>query len=117
MAFGQAHPDVSELLEASGFGDHPAIVEASAILGRRYATMAGDPTTITTRKAGTPMADNTATKDIEARIDALQGDIEKAQAQHDYTTANRLYQEQLALGQRLPGGSDQVVGSSGGPVT
>lgn len=112
-AFALAHPDVYEVLNASGFGDHPAIVEVGAILGRRYATVAGDPATITTRKAGAKTVDNMATKDIEARIDALGDDIDKARLQGRPDKANDLYQEQLRLGGLLPGGGEPIIGRDG----
>lgn len=112
-AFALAHPDVHEVLVASGFGDHPAIIEVGAILGRRYATVAGDPGQITTRKAGIKMADNMATKDIQARIDALGDVIDKARARGESVRANDAYQEQLRLGGLLPGGSDSIVGQDG----
>ena len=112
-AFALAHPDVHEILVASGFGDHPAIVEAGAILGRAYVTQAGDPGRITTRKAKTMTTDNMATTDIEAKLRSLQGGIDKAQAQNDGPEANRLYQEQLRLQAQLPGGSGPIVGSEG----
>lgn len=113
VAFGQAHPDVSAILEASGFGDHPAIIKVSAILGRRYATVPGDPGEITTRKGRTQMADNMSTKDIEARIDALGDDIDKARLQGRPDKANLLYAEQLRLDGLLPGGSEPIIGRDG----
>jgi len=116
QAFALAHPDIYEVLDAAGFGDHPAIVEVGAILGRRYATVAGDPGQMMTKKGQTQMADSMATKDIQARIYALEGVIEKAKARGEYVRANDAYLEQLRLDRLLPGGTDPVVGSSGGPT-
>ncbi len=113
QAFALAHPDVHELLVASGFGDHPAIVEAGAILGRAYVTKAGDVGRVTTRKAGVQAVEHMASANIQARIDDLQGAIERAQSQHDSTKANRLFAEQQALYRRLPGGSDPAIGEGG----
>ena len=115
-AFTQAHPDVHELLVASGFGDHPAIVEAGAILGRRYATAPGDPGEITTQKGITTMEQNMTTDDIEAEILRTEVAIDEAKRYGDAALANRLYQGQQALFRMLPGGSEPVVGSSGGPT-
>ncbi len=113
QAFALAHPDVHELLVASGFGDHPAIIEAGATLGRRYVTKAGDPSRMTTRKAGVTAVDNMATNQIEARIDTLQDDIDAALAKNDHSKAQRLFTTQQSLYRRLPGGTDPVVGGSG----
>ena len=113
QSFALAHPDVHELLVASGFGDHPALIMAGAILGRRYMTKAGDAGQVTTRKAGAQTMDSMATTNIRAQLNDLQERIERAQARHDTTTANRLYAEQLALQRRLPGGADPAIGEGG----
>ena len=116
QAFALAHPDIYEVLDAAGFGDHPAIVEAGAMLGRKYATVAGDPGQITTRKAGAKTMDSMATNQIEARIEAIRDDIDKAQARQDTTKANKLYQEALGLEALLPGGTDPIIGQAGRSV-
>ena len=106
--------DMVRVLEVVGLADHPDLIRWVVAAGRLMAGVPGDPATIpTTRSEGKPMGN---VKAIEARIDELQGRIEKAQLQRDTSTANRLYAEQLALGRRLPGGGDPVVGSSGGPT-
>ncbi|MCH7864098.1 MAG: MCE family protein [Proteobacteria bacterium] len=112
-AFALAHPDVHDLLVESGFGDHPAIIEVGAILGRKYSTTAGNPKTITTRKAGAKTVDSMTTDQIEARIEEVQDEIDKAKARFDPTKANKLYQESLALEARLPGGGDAIIGRDG----
>ena len=116
QAFASAHPDVHEILVASGFGDHPAIIKAGAILGRRYATKAGDPSSITTRKAKAMTTDTTNTTAIEAKIEALQEETHKAQALNNTDKANRLYQEMLRLEALLPGGTDPAIGEGGRTV-
>ena len=111
VAFGEAFltaiPGTAKalrVLETVGVADHPDLVRVIVAAGRLMAATAGDPTTIpTTTEKGKQMS---TIKDIEAEIRSLQGAIDKAQAQHDGPEANRLYQEQLALGRRLPGGAD-----------
>ncbi len=56
---------------------------------------------------------NTIGTKVQAQIEALEDQIDKAQARNDTDKANRLYQEQQALYQRLPGGSEPIVGSEG----
>lgn len=113
QSFALAHPDVYEILVASGFGDHPAIIEAGAMLGRAYVTKSGDPSRVTTRKAGVNTMDNMATNQIEARIDTLQDEIDAALAKNDHGKAQKKYLLQQALYGRLPGGSEPIVGSQG----
>ena len=113
QAFALAHPDIHEILVDSGFGDHPAIIEVGAILGRRYATKSGDPSQITTKKAGVKAVEHMNTAAIEAKIEALGDEIDKAQALDDTGKANQLYQEQFALYRQLPGGSDPAIGEGG----
>lgn len=113
QAFALAHPDVHELLVASGFGDHPAIIEAGAILGRAYVTKSGDPSRVTTRKAKAMTIDNMATNEIEAQIETLQDEIDAALAKNDHGKAQKKYLLQQALYGRLPGGSEPIVGSQG----
>ena len=112
QAFAMAHPDVHEILVASGFGDHPAIIRVGAMLGRRYATKSGDPGQITTRKAKTMTTDTMNTADIEAKIKTLQGEIELATAQNDGITAQEKYLVQQELYRRLPGGTGPIVDGS-----
>jgi hypothetical protein len=50
---------------------------------------------------------------LDAQIDALQDQIERAQTRGDSHIANDLYQKQLALAQKLPGGRDPAVGEGG----
>ena len=113
QAFAEALPEVNAIIQDHGLAGHPGIVEIGVILGRRYATVGGDPSTITTRKAGPQMADNTNTAAIEARIEALSDEIDEVRAKGRPEKANALYQEQLALERRLPGGGGPIVGSQG----
>ena len=55
-------------------------------------------------------------EEIEARIEEIRDDIDKAQARFDRTKANKLYQEALALEALLPGGTDPIIGSAGRSV-
>ena len=115
-AFALAHPDIHEILVASGFGDHPAIIRVGAMLGRRYATKSGDPGQITTRKAKTAMTTETDTMNtaaIEAKIKGIHQEMEKASAENDFGEANRLYLIEQELYGRLPGGGEPLVGQSG----
>lgn len=113
QAFALAHPDVHEILVASGFGDHPAIIRVGAMLGRRYATSSGDPGQITTGKAKTAMPDTMNTAAIEAKIKDIHQKIDRAKAEFDTTEANRLYLIEQQLYGRLPGGSEPAVGHGG----
>lgn len=113
QAFALAHPDVHEMLVASGFGDHPAIIEAGATLGRRYATKGGDPGQITTKKAGVKVMEHMNTAAIEAQIKETHKAIERATLEFDNEEANRLYLLEQELYRRLPGGSEPVVGEGG----
>lgn len=97
-----------QVLEAVGIADHPALIQWLASAGRLMAGVSGDPTTVP--KGGPPMADTDA---IEDAIDALQEQIEQAQARHDTGRANRLYQQQLDLQRSMPGGSGPAVGHGG----
>ncbi len=112
QAFALAHPDIHEILVASGFGDHPAIIRVGAMLGRRYATKSGDPGQITTKKAGAKVMEHMNTAAIEAQIKTLERDIERAQAEQD-PDVDALYQRQQALYRLLPGGSEPIVGEGG----
>ncbi len=100
------------VLEAVGVADHPDLVRWLASAGRLMADVPGDPNSIPTPHKGTAM-DSTIGGNIEAQIDALQDQIDKAQAVNNDTKANTLYQKQLALERLLPGGSEPIVGSEG----
>ncbi len=103
--------DMVRVLEVVGLADHPALVRWVVSARRLMAGTPGDASTIPTTTEGKPMGN---TRAIEARINDLQTQIEKAQSQRDGTTANRLYAEQLRLGRQLPGGTEPAIGSSGG---
>ena len=59
------------------------------------------------------MTDNMATKDIQARIDALGDVILKAKAHGEYVRANEAYLEQLRLDGLRPGAGEPIVGRDG----
>ena len=105
---------VVQILEAAGgVVNHPDIIRFMAEVGRALASKPGDPATIPiTTSEGKKMA-NMNTKQIEARIDTLQDDIERAQAVNDDVKSNRLYQEQQGLYRLLPGGGDPAIGEGG----
>ena len=56
---------------------------------------------------------NMNTRQIEAKIDALEDEIDDAKARSDTTKAQKLYEEQYRLYQALPGGTDPAVGEGG----
>ena len=102
------------VLEAVGVADHPELIKALAWVGRQLAGVPGDATTIgTTTTKGKPMSNPKA---IESQIRDMDKAMDKAKAEGDRGELGRLYQAQQGLYRRLPGGSDPVVGSSGGPT-
>ena len=52
---------------------------------------------------------------VQAKIDALDDEIQTAQNRSDPGKAQALYEKQASLYRMLPGGRDPVVGTSGGP--
>lgn len=100
------------VLEAVGMIDHPAIVKWMVAAGRLMATTPGDSNSIPTATGDQTMPSmNTA--QIEAKIDTIQDDIERAQAVNDDVKANALFAQQQGLYRLLPGGGDPIIGSQG----
>lgn len=96
-AFGTAHPDVRQVLIAAGFANHPAIVEASAMLGRKYAHASGTaPTRTTTRRDAPPMTPAHDAQ-LETDLDTIRAQIAEAQAKGNSTRASRLYSTELEM--------------------
>ena len=113
QAFSEAHPDVAQVLETVGLSDHPGLVLAAAILGRRYATRAGDPSQITTRKAGARNMSNIDSDNFNERADDLMAEEAQARATGNLAKSKRLQREINAMFVAQYG-TDPAVGSSGG---
>lgn len=118
LAFGQANQDVIAVLEAAGIEDHPAIVEAAAILGRRMAH-AGRSTAPHQRNQRMTandldkVAPGTAPRsEIDTRLAEVRGQMKDAQAQGRSKEANQLYQQELSL-LAIRNGNAPVVGGRG----
>nr|CAK32570.1 hypothetical protein 10D02-36 [uncultured organism] len=101
--------DVLRVLEVVGLADHPDLIRWLVSVGRALASKPGDPTTIPITQGEGKQMVSMNTKQIEAKIDALQDEIDRAQALNDDVKSNRLYQEALALERLLPGGSGGIV--------
>lgn len=93
-AFGRTHPDVRDALYRAGFGDHPAIVEVAAMLGRRYGAPAPRP--VAAPAAAAPF-DGDAETAFEDALAATRARIAEAQARGQNARAARLYQDELRL--------------------
>ena len=95
------------LLEAVGISDHPDIVRFIMHEGRALASKPGDPATIpTTMIEGKKMTDVRA---IQAEIDTLEVEIDKATAQGDSIEAQEMFARQQNLYRQLPGGDGPIV--------
>ena len=100
-----AYPGIDAVIRKYGAQNDPLVIDAFAMMGRYDAATVGDPATVQ------PFRNTNESKamtegNIQAQIEALQGDIDKARAQRNSSLANDLYQRQLMLGRRLPGGTD-----------
>lgn len=118
--FEESFPEVIAVFEKHGGVNDPMVVELLAVIGRQGADTPGDPGTVRlfpnpggTETRQPNMTDNMATKDIQGRIDALEGVIEKARARGEHSRANDAYLEQLRLGALLPGAGEPIVGRGG----
>lgn len=108
-AFAGTNEDVREIIYRNGMGDHPVIIEIAAILGRRYATVPGDASRIST---GATMTDRGHDPEFEKALDAKRAEIAEAQARGNTSRASRLYQEeQQLITQRY--GNQPIVGGRG----
>ena len=114
--FEEHYPEVVSTIMTRGAGHDPLVIELLAVLGRQWAETPGDPTTVRLFPNGqdqeTSMTNTIGTK-VQAQIEALEDQIDKAAARNDTDKANRLYQEQQALYRRQPGGREPIVGSEG----
>ena len=120
LAFGEAalaaipgSLDVLRVLEVVGLADHPDLIRWLVSAGRAMASKPGDPATIPINSGANSQMVNMSTKDIEARIDTIQDEIDHAQARNDDSKAQSLYEQQQALYRLLPGGGAPIVGSQG----
>lgn len=112
-SFAAQHPDIAAVIDRNGLGDHPAIIEAVAMLGRRVAVGELRPATAQTapqhRTAPAAPVDRVT---LDDDLSGIRERIRRAQAEGHTALANRLYQaEQAAIAAR--GGSRPVVGSGG----
>ncbi len=107
---------VLRAMQAVGIADHPDFIRFLADQGRRLAVVSGDPSTISKQKGNDTMSE-TSTENIQTQIDALERQIEQFEGDPGRDSErNDLYQRQLALGRKLPGGSAPIVGSGGRDV-
>ena len=112
-AFSEAHPDVAQVLETVGLGDHPGLVLAAAILGRRYSTRAGDPSENTTQKAGVQaMTTEDIDTDFDEKTTQLMDEAAQARSAGNLAKSTRLQKEIDAMFAKRYGG-EPIVGSGG----
>ena len=109
-AFAEEHPELVRIVEASGLGDSPAIVEAAAMLGRKFAKVPGDPdsgmsdtdTSISEMARRLDM-DPTSRERLEQRLDVLH-DLQNTHPQK-YTSV-KIQREIAQLHSALDGDED-----------
>ena len=112
-AFSEAHPDISQILETVGLADHPGLVLVAAMLGRRYATRAGDPAEITTQKGSQTMTTPSIDPDtFDEQTTDLMNEAAQARATGEHAKARRL-QKQIDAMFAKRYGDEPIVGSRG----
>jgi hypothetical protein len=110
---------VLSVFEKFGLGDHPAVYEAGAIMGRDAVIYAGDPspairgvsnmTEVQLNSAEVQAMTETAYEDA---LEAMRQQTNEAQAEGQSKRANRLYAEQQAFITARQG-SQPIVGGPG----
>ena len=111
VAFGDRHPEIRDLLDKVAMGDHPVIVKIAAMLGRRYATVSGDPTSIGKGRTMS-MTDHQDQDAFEDSVAELRAKQQEAHARGDYARANRFAEKERALYVKRHG-DEPVVGRGG----
>ena len=111
MAFAAAHPDIDDILQASGLGDHPAVVEAAAILGRQAAHAASPaPATRTTETEGTKPVNEPDMERYDNTMRDFNDRIALAQSEGKSKLADQLYAQQMSYIGRVKGNQSIVDG-------
>lgn len=97
-------PALAAFLEESGMGDHPALVEAAATIGRRLAelTSAAEATAACGGDGVSPSEPQNGA--LDQQIEALTAQIHDAAQRSDLRLVDRLSQRRDALAERLWGG-------------
>lgn len=110
-AFATQHSDIAAVLTSNGLIDHPAIIEAAAMLGRRFATVPGDSANIRQGEER-PMGDPLSRDDFNEQVDKLRERAAVASARGNTQLANELSEEERQLYDRQGGASGIVDGST-----
>ena len=113
-------PELIETVTRRGAANDPLIVELLAVVGRQWAEVPGDPDSVVRLFPSGDHGQETSMESgmggsIQARIDALDDEIQTAQNRNDTTKAQALYEKQQSLYRQQPGGRDPVAGVIGGP--
>jgi hypothetical protein len=94
-------PGLIALLEEGGLGDHPALIEAAAKIGRR---LAGEPGAATPPPAAAPPGAERRQGALDQQIDQLTAEIHDAAQRGDLRRVDRLSRRRDDLAERLWGG-------------
>lgn len=104
QAFASVYPDVLSVFERFGLGDHPAVYEAGAIMGRDAVIYAGDPepairgvSNMTDVQLNTAEVQAMSEDEYDDALEAMREKTSKAQGEGNSRKANRLYAEQQAF--------------------
>lgn len=110
-AFEKAHPDAAAPLLDAGFAFHPALVEAMAILGRKYAVVPGKSSDIMQGEES-PVGNPIPRDAFESTKDDLRRRAAEASAHGNFRLANALSEEERQLYDRQFGDQGVVDGST-----
>jgi len=86
------HPELDAIFADFGLNDHPALLAAAAILGRKYATKPGDPKSIQRGSMSDPQK-----RSYDDVIRSLRAEQRQYQAEGDMVRANQAYAKEQTL--------------------
>jgi len=116
-AFEDTHGDVAEVFMKWGLSGHPAVVEAAALMGRKYATRTGEMTvTDDTAPSTQPIFEGIPSarsgEGFAAQMRDFQRRIDQAQSEGNSRLANQIYAQQQSWIAAVKGNAP-IVGSTG----